>query len=112
MDSKNDRKKSIDYDFKTVVSEADILAEILSAAIPDFEGMPREEIKKWMDLDDKGRHAKVRETEVRAAGGGTFRLDSYFELRDPNAKDGQVRGVVINIEGQGKQYLTYPLKNR
>ena len=108
----NHNGKCDDFDFKTVASNADILAEIVANYVDEYRGMPREDIKRCMDLDDTGRHAVVLETEIRVPGGGKFELDALFSLRLPGGRMDRRTRTVVAIEGQGKRNTTYPLKNR
>jgi len=107
-----DNAKGNDFDFKTVASNADILAEIVANYVDEYRGMSREDIKKCMDLDRTGKHAIVLETEMRTPGGGKFELDALFSLRLPGDRNGLRTRTVVAIEGQGKKNTAYPLKNR
>ena len=106
-----DNAEGKDFDFKTVASNADILAEIVANYVDEYRGMSREDIKKCMDLDKTGKHAVVLETEIRIPSGGRFELDALFSLRLPGYRSGRTNTVVA-IEGQGKLNTAYPLKNR
>ena len=99
------------FELKVVISNSDILAEIVSASVKEFMGMSRDEIKRYMDLDDTGTHVRFKNTEILSSGRGTFRVDSCFQLRMPG--DGNLaQNVIVSIEGQIKSRLHYPLKNR
>ena len=106
------RKAIRDFQFKVTLSNADILAEIVSDTVGEFRGMGKDRVKQYMDLDETGRHVMMLETERRASGGATFALDSLFTLRNPRTGKKSPYRVIVSIEGQGKRNLTYPLKNR
>ncbi len=101
-----------DFEFKVSISDADILAEIVSDVVGDFKGMGKDRVKEYMDLDETGRHVVMLETERRASGGAKFWLDSLFVLRNPRTGKKCPYRLIVSIEGQGKRNLHYPLKNR
>ena len=101
-----------DFDLKVALSNADVLAQIVQASVEEYRGMSREDIKKCMDLDGTGVHARTAGTERLAAGRGSFRFDAVFMLRHPGSGKERPLHIIVSLEGQGKRNLAYPLKNR
>lgn len=101
-----------DFDLKVALSNADVLAQIVQASVEEYRDMSREAIKKCMDLDETGIHARTAGTERLAAGGGSFRFDAVFMLRHPDSGKERPLHITVALEGQGKRNLAYPLKNR
>ena len=93
----NDRRHDVDdHGFKTVISNADVLAMLLKDFLPEFQGMDYEEVKNYLDVNEDTNTVREGNTEIRIEEGCII-MDSAFEIKVP---DGTKRSLKVGIESQ------------
>ena len=107
--NREERKKIYDSIFKSTIKKTDVLASFLHEYVDEYMDMTREEILACIDKEATGRYAKECNTQPLGEKDGS-RVDSLFRVRLPDS-DGSV-AVYVNVEGQNKFHLPYPLENR
>ena len=107
--TREERKRIYDSIFKSTIRKADVLASFLHEYVDEYMDMTREEILACIDKEATGRYAKECNPQPLGEKDGS-RVDSLFRVRLPGS-DGSV-AVYVNVEGQNKFHLPYPLENR
>lgn len=107
--TKEERKRIYDSIFKSTIKKTDVLASFLHEYVDEYMDMTREEILACIDKEATGRYAKECNPQPLGEKDGS-RVDSLFRVRLPDS-DGSV-AVYVNVEGQNKFHLPYPLENR
>lgn len=103
------RNNKLDNAFKEVMSLADILSHTLGPLITELNDLEPEVIKSYLPLEKEGDRIIKLEQELPTPDGSGIRLDVLFELRIPG---NQPINVEVNLEGQAKRRLGYPMGNR
>ncbi len=91
-------RNSDDHGFKTVISNADILAMLIKEYIPGFEGKELEEIKGCLDMEEGANKVRGREIEFHTEDGCII-MDSSFDLKVPG---GPEKTVKVALESQSR----------
>lgn len=98
-----------DQRFKEIVHDRDILASLLKGVVPEFKGMPREEIFQYLDIGNDGHTVRGKKTELVSSENGPVYMDSVFDVKIPGKGD---ISIIVAIEGQGPQMSDSLLHNR
>ncbi len=98
-----------DQGFKELVHDSEILAAIIGGVIPEFKGMPREDIIAHLDVSGDGHTVRGRNSELVSQSNGPVYMDSVFDVRSP--QEGKM-SIIVAIEGQGPQMSENSLHNR
>ena len=114
----NSDHKAYDEVCKKFLRNKQILAHIMKACIPEFHGVPLEEIPAYIEhdilvnKDQKQGAGKIRgmNTEDINVHGARIHYDILFTAKIPGSQDNI--GLLINMEAQSKGNPGYPLLSR
>ena len=83
---------------------------LLQRSIDELRDKTTEEIVSCLELASDGRRVIGRKTEFDSASNGTVRMDSVFAVTVPGTDEDI--GIIVNVEGQNRTNLDYPLEKR
>ena len=121
-----DYAANLDEHAKELLADKTILAEIIQRLIPEFRGIPTEEIKTYINGTpyvskirlNPGETNPSYEEAVRSLGQesriqneGLATFDVLFTLTLPDANEVTVE-VYVDLEAQNSEDLSYPLETR
>ena len=108
---KSEQNRTI-YDslFKATIRKIDVLASFLHEYVDEYMDMSREEILACIDKEETGRYAKDCNPQPTIGEKDGSRMDSLFRIRLPDSS-GSI-AVYVNIEGQNRFHMPYPLEKR
>lgn len=100
----------IDLYFKKIIRRTDVLGNILHEYVDEFMGLDRKEIIEHIAKVPTERMALDFGLISDGYDSGGKRTDTLFRVSLPDS-DGGI-AVYVNVEGQNRFYLPYPLENR
>ena len=109
LDIEQNRKK-YDSKFKSTIKKTDVLAAFLHEYIDEYMEMDRDQILACIDKEATGRYAKDCNPKPLIGKKNDSEMDTLFRVRLPDSD--QSIAVYVNIEGQNKFYLPYPIEKR
>lgn len=110
---KHTASKAYDGYCKKILSNKQILANIMKGCVPEYSGLNLDEIVDCIEPSSHNDDFSINglNTDDLSIDGALIKYDVLFEAKLPGAEDDKI-GLIINIEAQNNHTPGYPLVSR